>query len=167
MALFVAENPVLGVLTTLQEASGYAGAPAASPTVTAYKPTTREVVSVNVDVVTFAATGTKWIFEAPWNCKILNARFNCSVISSDATPPTLDCLKVTADATAITSGTSILAATVNLHTIVANTRQELTLTATKSVLLMNAGDQLGISVAGHAPTGLVGGNLQIEIAQIG
>lgn len=164
MAEFLAESPVLGPGFLLQELSGYG---TATPIAAAYKPGSRVIISATISAVQHTAVQTAWIYEAPWACKVLAVRFNCTVISSDTTPPTLDVLKATADSVDPASGTSILAATLNLHTIVANTRQELALTATKSVLLLNAGDQLGFSIGGHAATALAGGGLQIELAQIG
>ena len=63
MSLFRNENPILGPQTSLTELSGYG---AGTPKSNIYKPTTREIISVNVDAVTFAAiTGTlglKWIY---------------------------------------------------------------------------------------------------------
>lgn len=164
MALFVNEQPVLGPLTKVNELSGYG---AGTPVSNNYKPVTRHVVNIPVNVAAIPASGDSWAWEAPWPCQVVAARFNCTTISSDATPPTLQLYKVTADSTAPSSGTALFASAVNLHTIVANTRQEIGLTATAASLLMNAGDQLGITIGAHAATGLVGGNLQVEIVQLG
>src|SRR5580693_4757741 len=84
MALFVAENPVLGIGTTLQELGGIPGNPAGSPVTNAYKPLTRLIITYGMNIVedpTADIVGP--IFWAPWKCKIIRASF-CAVTASSA-----------------------------------------------------------------------------------
>jgi hypothetical protein len=97
---------------------------------------------------------------------VVGIRYNCAVVSSAATA-VLDVQKITADSVAPGSGTTLLAATYNLDTAnAANKRINLGLTATAASLVLAAGDQIAYNI-NTAPTALAGGNLQIEIVQIG
>ena len=169
MALFRDESPALGRLTTVAEVSGYAGSnyPAAGePLQNYFKPTTREILSVPMVA---ASSTTAYIYQAPWQCQVVGIHFNCTTAASQGV---LSVERIIGDsvAPAAANGTTIIlltAATLTLSSATANTRQNLALSiAAGSPLVLNAGDQIAYFLSA-APTSLVGGNLQIEIVQIG
>jgi hypothetical protein len=163
MSLFRNENPNLGSTTTVQELSGYG---TGTPVVNNFKPGTREVLSVPLAA---ASALTQYIFQAPWQCQVVGIRYNCTTAAAAGV---LSVERIIGDtvAPAAANGTTIIlltAATATLSGFTANTRQNLALsTAAGSPLILNAGDQVAYFLSA-APTSLVGGDLQIEIAQIG
>lgn len=167
MSLFRNENPNLGPQTTVQELSGYG---AGNPVPSNFKPTTREVLSVPLSAV-INATGnlTGYIFQAPWQCQVVAIRFNCTTAAAAGV---LSVERIIGDsvAPAAANGTTIIlltAATATLSGFNANTRQNLALsTASGSPLVLNAGDQIAYFLSA-VPTSLVGGEVQIEIQQLG
>jgi hypothetical protein len=163
MSLFKDENPALGPLTTEKELSGYG---AGTPVVSYFKPTTREFVSINLQA---ASATTQYLWQAPWTAQVIGIHFNCTTAAGAGV---LSVERIIGDtvAPAAANGTTIIlltAATLTLTSATANTRQNLALsTAAGSPLVLNPGDQLAYFLSA-APTSLVGGNLQIELAQIG
>lgn len=160
--LFRNEAPNLGLQTTLQENSGYG---AGSPKLNNYKPTTREMVDVTIQAA--AQHVSQWVYQAPWKCQVIAIHENHTVASTSGT---LDVVKIMADsvAPAAANGTTIITMlTAPMSTAgVANTRQNLALTATAASLVLNPGDQLAV-VAGGTATNYAGGIVQIEIVQLG
>lgn len=163
MSLFRDESPALGPLTTEKELSGYG---AGNPVVSYFKPTTREFVAINLQA---SSALTQYLFQAPWTCQVIGIHYNCTTaaaagvlsverIIGDTVPP------------AAANGTTIIlltATTATLSGFAANTRQNIALSAAAgSPLILNPGDQIAYFLSA-APTSLVGGNLQIELAQIG
>ncbi len=173
MALFRDESPALGRLTTLAEISGYAGSgyPAAGePLQNYYKPTTREIIDIQFNAVINAGSNlTGYIYQAPWQCQVVGVRYNCTT-AAGAGVLSLERIIGDSVAPAAANGTTIIlltAATMTLSGFAANTRQNVALsTATGSPLILNAGDQLAYFLSA-VPTSLVGGNVQIEIVQLG
>jgi hypothetical protein len=168
MSLFRDENPNLGPLTTVKELSGFG---TGTPLVSNFKPTTREMVDLQLSIIT-NPSGTAlvgWLYQAPWKCQVIAVHENHSTAAAAST--TVDIIRVQADgvAPATANGTtliSVLAAPISLAGT-ANTRQNVALSvAAGSVFVLNAGDQL-CYVINQAPTGLAGCNVQVEIAQIG
>lgn len=160
--LFKNENPVLGAGTKLTEFSGYG---AGQPKSNAFKPTTRETLAIQIP----ATLTSEYVFEAPWKCQVVAMHLNWTVQSTGASNLSVE--KVTADgvAPAAANGTTLVLLTSAVVSLqgTANSRKELTLsTAAGSPLVLNAGDQIALFVSA-APAGLVGANLQIDIAQIG
>ena len=162
MAIFKNENPVLGAKTALTEYSGYGSG---NPKAASYKPTTREIIQVPIQA---ASALSQWVFQAPWKCQVLGAHFNCTTAGAAVTA-TVEKIMADGVAPAAANGTTIinvLASTVPMNPT-ANTRANFApSTAAGSPAILNAGDQLAVFLSG-APTALVGGLLQIEIAQIG
>lgn len=163
MSLFKDESPALGQFTTEKELSGYG---AGSPVVSYFKPQTREIISVPLA----AASGlTAYVYQAPFQCQVVGVHFNCTTVAAAGV---LSVERIIGDtvAPAAANGTTIIlltAATLTLSGATANTRQNLALSvAAGSPLVLNAGDQIAYFLSA-APTNLVGGNLQIELAQIG
>lgn len=163
MPLFKDENPQLGPTTSVKEFSGYG---AATPVVNYFKPQTREIISVPLA----AASGvTAYVYQAPYACQVVGIHFNCTTAAGAGV---LSVERIIGDsvAPAAANGSTIIlltAATLTLSGATANTRQNLALSvAAGSPLVLNAGDQIAYFLS-TAPTSLVGGNLQIEIAQIG
>lgn len=165
MSLFSRENPVLGPGTTLVEQANV-NTSVTSTTVSAFKPTTREIIDV-----TMQAAGqhiTQWIYQAPWKCQVVAVHENHTVASASGT---LDVVRIQADSVAPTTanGTTIISMlTTPMSTAgSANTRQNLALSAASgSPLILNPGDQLAL-VAGGSNTSYAGGIVQIEISQLG
>lgn len=160
--LFKNENPILGPSTQVTERSGYG---AGNPVTKTLKPITREILTFQVPAAAGAAG--YWIFQAPWKCQVLGAHFNCTV--AGLSTATVEKIAADAVAPAAANGTTIvnvLSSTIPLNPT-ANTRANFTpSTVSAAASVLNPGDQLAVFVAGAA-TGLVGGNLQVEIAQIG
>jgi hypothetical protein len=164
--LFLGEFPVLGPNTKVQELSGYAGAPAGNPVLNAFKPGTREVISVPLVA---AATFSQYIFQAPWLCQVVGIRVNFTVQSTGAANMSIERIIGDTVAPGATNGTTIILLTNAVVTLqgTANTRQNVALSvAAGSPLVLNAGDQIALFNAATS-AGLVGGYVQIEIAQIG
>ena len=164
MALFRGENPNLGTSTTVSEV----GASSTSTTTLVssdFKPMTREMIDYTMATATQHATG--WLYLAPWKCKVVAVRENHTAASATGT---LDVVKIVSDAVApaAANGTTILTMlTTPMSTAgTANTRQNLALTTTVTSLTLNAGDQLAI-VTGGSNVGYTGGNVQVEVTQIG
>lgn len=159
--LFKNENPVLGASTKLTEFSGYG---AGQPKSNAFKPTTREVLTFQVP-----QSGTAfWIFQAPWKCQVVAAHFNCTTTGAAVTA-TVEKIQADGIAPAAANGgtiVNVLSSTIPMNPT-ANTRANFTpSTAAGSPAVLNAGDQLAVFLSG-ATTTLVGGNLQVEVVQIG
>lgn len=170
MALFRNENPALGPSTTLQELSGYAGNPVGGPVLNNYKPTTREFVDIPLNAVTITATQLAgYAFRAPWACQVLAIQ---AIAATPATSSmTIQLYKCPVSAQPVAPGgagsVQLMASALNLDSgLVANTSASQALATTASSLVLAAGDQITY-VASGAATGLIGGNLQIEIAQLG
>jgi hypothetical protein len=163
--LFRNENPVLGPSTQLQE-TGASATSTSSLVTNTFKPATREIVNFDLSAVkNTAANLSSYVFIAPWACQIVGIRWNCVVKASVST--TLDIQKITADAVAPGSGTSLLSAALNINSgVTNNTRLNVSLTSTGSALQLNAGDQIAYNLSG-APTSLAGGDVQIEVVQLG
>lgn len=168
MPLFRDENPALGPTTQVKELSGYG---TATPLVSYLKPTTREMVDLQLSVIT-NPSGTAlvgWIYQAPWKCQVIAVHENHTTAAAAST--TVDIIRIQADSVvpATANGTtliSMLAAPLSLAGT-ANTRQNPALSAAAgSPTVLNAGDQLAF-VINQAPTGLAGCNVQVEITQIG
>jgi len=163
MSLFRNENPNLGPQTTLQELSGYGSG---NPIAQNFKPGTREVISIPIAA---ASALTQYIFQAPWTCQIVGIRYNCTTAAGAGV---LSVERIIGDsvAPAAANGTTIIlltASTATLSGFAANTRQNFALSvAAGSPLVLSAGDQIAYFLSA-APTSLVGGVIQIEIAQIG
>ncbi len=163
MSLFRDENPALGPTTQVKELSGYG---AGTPVVSYFKPSTREFASYTNLVAASPTSNYLWV--APWACQIVGVHFNCLTAASAGV---LSVEKITADsvAPAAANGTTIVlltAATATLSGFAANTRQTLALSAVSGAVTLAAGDQLAYFLS-TAATSLVGGILQVEIAQIG
>jgi hypothetical protein len=166
--IFLGEFPVLGPKTLVQEVSGYAGSnyPAAGqPSLQAFKPTTREPVQAAL-----TATSTSgYMFQAPWQCQVIGIHYNCTTVGGASN---LSVERIIGDTVApgAANGTTIILLTSAVLAVAgatANTRQNLALsTAAGSPLILNAGDQIAYFLSA-APTGLVGGLIQVEIAQLG
>ena len=170
MALFRNEAPALGLGTTLQETSGYAGNPAGAPAVNAYKPTTRQFVDIECSAVSkTAANLAGWSFKAPWSCQVIGISAIAATPATSSMTITLSKMPV-ASQPAAPSGTGtqpLLAAALNLDSaLTANTLLNCTLATTASNLILAPGDLIGWTVSGAA-TGMIGGNIQIEIVQLG
>lgn len=165
MSLFRNENPNLGAQTTVAELA-LNGVSNATTVTNNFKPTTRECISVPLAA---ASAVTAYVYQAPWQCQVVGVHFNCTTAAAAGV---LSVERIIGDsvAPAAANGTTIIlltAATATLSGFTANTRQNLALsTAAGSPLILNAGDQIAYFLSA-APTSLVGGNLQIEIAQIG
>lgn len=163
MSLFKDENPQLGPSTSVKELTGYG---AGNPVVNYFKPQTREVLSVPLVA---ASSLTAYVYQAPYTCQVVGIHFNCTTAAAAGV---LSVERIIGDtvAPAAANGTTIIlltAATLTLSGATANTRQNLALSAAAgSPLVLNAGDQIAYFLS-TAPTSLVGGNIQIEIAQIG
>lgn len=163
MSLFKDENPQLGPQTSVKELTGYG---AGTPVVNYFKPQTREVLSVPLVA---ASSVTAYVYQAPYTCQVVGIHFNCTTAAAAGV---LSVERIIGDtvAPAAANGTTIIlltAATLTLSGATANTRQNLALSvAAGSPLILNAGDQIAYFLS-TAPTSLVGGNIQIEIAQIG
>lgn len=163
MPLFRDENPALGPTTSVKELSGYG---AGNPVVSYFKPSTREFVTINLQA---ASPLTQYLFQAPWAAQVVGVHYNCTTAAAAGV---LSVERIIGDtvAPAAANGTTILlltAATMTLSGFAANTRQNVALsTAAGSPLILNPGDQIAYFLSA-APTSLVGGNLQIELAQIG
>lgn len=163
MSLFKDENPALGPTTSVKEFSGYG---AGNPVVNYFKPTTREVIQVQLPT-TAASSGT-WVYQAPWQCQVVGIRLNWAVQSTGAANLSIE--RITGDtiAPAAANGTTIILLTAAVASLqgTANTRQNLALSiAAGSPLVLNAGDQIALFTSAST-AGLVG-YAQIEIAQIG
>jgi hypothetical protein len=164
MPLFRDENPALGASTSVKELSGYG---AGNPTVNYFKPTTREVI--DVQLIANAGSAGMWVYQAPWACQVVGAHINWTAQSTGASNLSIE--KITADALApaAANGTTIVLLTNAVVSLqgTANTRQNLTLSsASGSPLVLNPGDQIALFWSA-ATTGLAGCNVQIELAQIG
>lgn len=165
MSLFRNENPNLGPLTTVNEIA-LVGTSNTTTGSNNFKPSTREIFSVPLVA---ASSTTGYIFQAPWSCQVVGIHFNCTTAAAAGV---LSVEKIVGDAVApaAANGTTIVlltAATATLSGFTANTRQNLALSvAAGSPLVLNAGDQLAYFLSA-APTSLVGGMVQIEIAQLG
>src|SRR5882762_4823065 len=108
MSLFRNESPNLGSTTTVNEV-GASATSTATLVSNDYKPATREMVDFQLSAVAnTAANLTGYVFTAPWACKVVAIRYNAAVVSSAATS-VLDIQKITADAVAPGSGTTLLA----------------------------------------------------------
>lgn len=166
MSLFKNENPVLGPGTVEAELSGTG---AGQPTLNYYKPTTRQVVDLQMDAVKLVAGNlTGWLFRAPWKCQIVQATAVAQTLSSNASATVqLYTVPVASQPENPSSGNQVLSAALNLDSgLVANTVSGLTLATTSANLILNPGDLLGYNVAAAA-TALVGASLQVEIVQLG
>lgn len=165
MSLFKGENPVLGAATLEAELSGQG---AGQPTLNYYKPTTREFLDLQANAVTITASQLDgWMFRAPWKCQIIAA--NAIAVTPATSSMTIQfyTVPVASQPEGPASGNQVLASALNLDSgLVANTVQALTLATTAANLILNPGDLLGFSASGAA-TGLVGGNIQVEIVQLG
>lgn len=163
MSLFKDENPQLGASVSVKEFTGYG---AGNPVVNYFKPQTRECLSVPLVA---ASSITAYLYQAPFTCQVVGIHFNCTTAAGAGV---LSVERIIGDsvAPAAANGSTIIlltAATLTLSGATANTRQNLALSvAAGSPLVLNAGDQIAYFLS-TAPTSLVGGNLQIEIAQIG
>jgi hypothetical protein len=162
--LFRNENPVLGPSTQVNEQ----GTLASNSTLVSnnFKPGTREIFSIPLAA---ASALTAYLFQAPWACQVVAIRYNCTTAAAAGV---LSVERIIGDAVApaAANGTTIIllsAATATLSGFAANTRQNLALSvAAGNPLVLNAGDQIAYFLS-TAPTSLVGGVLQIEVAQIG
>lgn len=170
MALFKDEAPALGATTTVAELSGFGSG---NPTLSRFKPTTREFISFSQGSATVPATQYVWV--APWACQILSVKVTLSALSTSGTlaiTRTLQSALPSAPSTAA-NGTTILnvlsAASINIGAggITANNWTSNALsTASGSPLVMAAGDTVALQFGGTL-TSLTGLQVQIEIAQIG
>lgn len=168
MSLFRNEAPQLGLGTTLQETSGYAGNPAGSPAVNAYKPTTRQIVESGFDGVRNAGALTGWLFVAPWQCQIVAAKVVTEVSATAAATIQAYVVPVASQPEAPSSGNQVFSAAQQLSssTLTANTVFAQTLTTSTKNLILNAGDMIGYTISA-AITSVIGGLLQIEVVQLG
>jgi hypothetical protein len=170
MSLFRNESPALGAGTTLQELSGYAGSPAGAPVLNSYKPVTREFIDFQANAVTITATQLAgYAFRAPWACQVL--AINAVAATPASSSMTIQFYKCPVASQPVAPGGSgsvpLMASALNLDSgLVANTVALQTLATTASNLTLAAGDVITY-VASGAATGLIGGNVQIELAQLG
>jgi hypothetical protein len=167
MGLFRNEGPNLGPATTVFELSGYGSG---NPVQNNYKPTTREIIEVPFNAIINAGSNlTGYIYQAPWSCQVIGIHYNCTT-AAGAGVLSLERIIGDSVAPAAANGTTIIlltASTMTLSGLAANTRQNLALsTAAGSPLVLNAGDQIAYFLS-TVPTSLVGGNVQIELAQLG
>jgi len=163
MSIFRNENPNLGSVTTVNETA----LTSASMTATAtsdLKPTTREIF--NFPIV--AATIAQYLWVAPWKCQIKAIRFIGGTVVANSTQTIQPVVTpVASQPAAPSSGTALTAAAIPVGSgSTANQPAAAALSATTSVLTLNPGDLIGMTISG-ALTALVGGVLQIEVAQIG
>lgn len=165
MSLFRNENPNLGPLTTVNEVA-LSNVSNTTTVSNNFKPSTREIISVPLAA---ASATSAYVYQAPWQCQVVGIHFNATTAASAGV---LSVERIIGDsvAPAAANGTTIIlltAATATLSGFTANTRQNLALSvAAGSPLILNAGDQIAYFLS-TAATALVGGNLQIELAQIG
>jgi hypothetical protein len=171
MALFRNEAPALGLGTTLQETSGYAGNPAGAPVVNNYKPTTREFIDLQANAATITATNgvSGYMFTAPWACQVVGIKAVAATPASSSM--TIQFYKCPVASQPVAPGgtgsVQLLASALNLDSgLVANTVAVQTLSTTASSLQLAAGDVITY-VASGAATGLNGGLIQVEIVQLG
>jgi hypothetical protein len=167
MALFVAENPVLGAGTKLAELSGAAGNPAGNPALNYYKPTTREIISFPLGIISDPTADIVGpVFIAPWACTLLSAKFVCVTPASASVTLSVYNVPYASQAEAATSG-NLLVVALNVDSgVTANTVAPFTLSATKSFLNIGANDMISYSFSA-APMALSGALLQLEFAQTG
>lgn len=163
MSLFRNENPNLGPTTTVNETA----ATSTSMTTTGVndlKPQTREILTFPVA----AATPACWLAVAPYKCQVRAIRLLAGTIVANSTQtiqPVV--LAVASQPGAPSTGTALTAAAVPVGSgSTANTPAAQALSATASVLQLNPGDLIGMTISA-ALTSLVGAVLQIEISQIG
>ena|ERR1700677_3039174 len=163
------ENNNLGLGTTVQELSGSAGNPAGAPTVSNLKPVSRIYVDIPVSAVNLTATNVAgWVFRAPVACQVL--AINAVAATPASSSMTIQLTKMPlASQPAAPSGTGnqvLTAAALNLDTgLVANTVLAVGLATTAANLVLAAGDLIGFTASGAA-TGLIGGNIQVELQQL-
>lgn len=161
--LFRNEYPNLGPATTVNE-GGLIAASNAKTGSFDYKPTTREIVSLQVPT-TAASSGT-YFYEAPWKCQVVAIHFNQTVISTGAATGLVE--KISADSVVpAASGTNItpLHTAVDLHGGTINTRVEVAISATLTGATLNPGDQLALFTS--ASTAGLAGYFQVDIVQLG
>lgn len=171
MSLFKNENPVLGPATQESELSGYSGAGAGYTIQNqAFKPTTRELVDIQFNATINAGSNlTGYVYQAPWKCQVIGIRYNCTAAAAAGV---LSLERIIGDsvAPAAANGTTIIlltSAVMTLSGLAANTRQNVALSvAAGQPTVLNAGDQIAYFLSA-VPTSLVGGNVQLEIVQLG
>ena len=168
MALFRNENPNLGPATTLQELSGFGSG---TPLVSNFKPTTREIIQINQPLTASSAT-SGWVFVAPWTCLVLSIKVVYTAAGGAAAALAMvnfiQSGQPQAPSTAANGTTVIALQSANLSlTGTANTVFPASLSsASGSPLIMHAGDAMAYQLSGTL-TGLAGGVVQVELAQIG
>lgn len=161
--LFRNENTVLGPTSQINEF----GTLASNSTLVSnnFKPTSREVLSFPIPA---SAVLTQWVYQAPWQCQVVAVRINWAVQSTGASNLSVEKIATDTVAPAASNGTTIVLLTNAVISMqgTANTRQNIALSTASGALTLNAGDQIAL-FASATLVGLVGANLQIEIAQLG
>ena len=163
MSLFRNESPNLGPSTSVNE-TALTSASMTTTAVSDLKPQTREIITFPL----VAATTAGWLWVAPYKCQIKAIRLIAGTTVANSTQtiqPVV--LPVASQPAAPSSGTALTAAAVPVGSgSTANTPAAAALSATTSVLTLNPGDLVGMTISG-ALTALVGAILQMEVAQIG
>ncbi len=165
--LFRNENSVLGPSSQINEF----GTLSTNSTLVSnnFKPVSREMLEIQFSAtINAGANLSGYVYLAPWACQVVGVRYNCTVAAGAGV---LSIEKINADsvAPAAANGTTIVlltAATMTLSGFTANTRQNPALSTASGALLLNAGDQIAFFLSA-VPTSLVGGNVQVELVQLG
>lgn len=126
-----------------------------------------KAVCPNYSMNAAASMATQYFFQANRDLVISAVRFSCSAAETATGTATLDVTKDTST-NAPGAGTSVLAATVNLKTVTANTVSSLSLAASAATLKMAAGDRLSVKFAGTASlTALAGVVVTVTCQAVG
>ena len=162
MSLFRHESPQLGLNTTVHEISGSAADPVGAPLSNDYRPVVREIVNQIIQ----ATPLEDWMFIAPSQCQIVQAKVVLHLPATTAITLQAYVVPLASQPEAPTAGNQVFSAaqSVSSATATADTVFLQTLTTSVDNLILNAGDMIGFNISGAA-TGL-NGLLQIEVVRL-